>query len=107
LYRFIKLNENILAMPVAMEEDLHLLQSALYIRKAGVQVGTIIRDELIPDHELAISNIQLKEDTHQIKVIEIVVGLSQKIHYSTLSRAKRLGAIRIPGITAWMDKNAR
>jgi NOL1/NOP2/fmu family ribosome biogenesis protein len=27
----------------------------LYIKKAGVKMGTIIRNELIPDHELALS----------------------------------------------------
>jgi NOL1/NOP2/fmu family ribosome biogenesis protein len=29
----------------------------LYIKKAGVKAGSIIRNELIPDHELALSNI--------------------------------------------------
>jgi NOL1/NOP2/fmu family ribosome biogenesis protein len=40
-----------------MENDLAIIQSALYIKKAGVKVGVIIRNELIPAHELALSNI--------------------------------------------------
>ena len=33
------------------------MQSCLYIKKAGVKLGTIIRNELIPDHELAVRTI--------------------------------------------------
>ena len=33
------------------------IQSALYIKKAGVRLGAIIRNELIPHHELALSCI--------------------------------------------------
>ena len=33
----------------------------MYIKKAGVKLGTIIRSELIPDHELALSNMISKE----------------------------------------------
>jgi len=34
-----------------------LIQSSLYIKKAGVRMGAVIRDELIPHHELALSTI--------------------------------------------------
>ncbi len=56
-YSFIKLKERILALPTNIAQELPKFQSALYIKKAGVQLGSIIRNELIPDHELAISNI--------------------------------------------------
>ena len=54
---FIKQNEEIIAMPLHLENDLGIIQSALYIKKTGVKLGTLIRNELIPAHELAVSNI--------------------------------------------------
>ena len=52
-----KQKEEVLAIPLHLENDLSILRSALYIRKAGVKLGTVIRNELIPDHELALSII--------------------------------------------------
>jgi 16S rRNA C967 or C1407 C5-methylase (RsmB/RsmF family)/NOL1/NOP2/fmu family ribosome biogenesis protein len=57
LFSFIKLKEDILAVPFSMEKDILLLQSLLYIRKAGIRIGTVIREELIPDHEFAMSTV--------------------------------------------------
>lgn len=54
---FIKQQDEILALPAETADDLALLRSALYIKKAGIKIGAIIRDELIPAHELAVSNI--------------------------------------------------
>ena len=54
---FIKQNEEVIALPLEFENDLALIQSALYIKKAGVKLGTVIRNELIPHHELALSTI--------------------------------------------------
>ncbi|MBK8786553.1 MAG: RNA methyltransferase [Chitinophagaceae bacterium] len=56
-YFFIKQHEAVIAMPLYLENDLTIIQSALYIKKAGVRLGTIIRNELIPAHDLAVSNI--------------------------------------------------
>ena len=56
-YYFFKQNEEIIALPLAFEKELPIIQSALYIKKAGVRLGTMIRNELIPDHELAVSTI--------------------------------------------------
>ncbi len=54
---YIKQQEEVIAVPIHLERDLADIQSALYIKKAGVKLGTIIRNELIPAHELAISTI--------------------------------------------------
>jgi NOL1/NOP2/sun family putative RNA methylase len=54
---FIKQNDEIIAVPLYLQNDLQILQTALYIKKAGVRMGTVIRNELIPHHELAISTI--------------------------------------------------
>ena len=53
---FIEQNEEVIAMPVHLENDLAKIQSSLYIKKAGVKLGAIIRNALIPAHELAVSN---------------------------------------------------
>ena len=54
---YIKQNEAVIALPLYFENDLAIIQAALYIKKAGVKLGTIIRNELIPAHDLAVSNI--------------------------------------------------
>ena len=54
---FIKQNDEIIAMPVHLQQEWPLLQASLYIKKAGVRMGTVIRNELIPHHELAISTV--------------------------------------------------
>ncbi|MEP7255344.1 MAG: RNA methyltransferase [Ferruginibacter sp.] len=54
---FIKQNEETIAIPIHLEDDLTVIQNSLYIKKAGVKLGTLIRNELIPAHELAMSNI--------------------------------------------------
>ena len=54
---FFKWQEEIIAVPSSILNDIFLLQSALYIKKAGIKIGTIIRNELIPDHEFALSNL--------------------------------------------------
>lgn len=56
-YFFFKQNDEVIAMPKALEDELAAIQNALYIKKAGVKMGAVIRNELIPDHELAVSNI--------------------------------------------------
>ncbi|HTB53127.1 MAG TPA: hypothetical protein VK718_10185 [Ferruginibacter sp.] len=56
-FSFIKLKEEVIAIPSQFEDELATLQSALYIKKAGIKLGTVIRDQLIPDHELALSTI--------------------------------------------------
>ncbi len=56
-FLFIKQKEEVIALPKQLENELAAVQSCLYIKKAGVKLGTIIRNELIPDHELAVSTI--------------------------------------------------
>lgn len=56
-YRFVFWQDEVLAFPASMYETILLLQSVLYLKKAGVKIGSIIRNDLIPDHEWAISCI--------------------------------------------------
>ncbi|MFT3981570.1 MAG: RNA methyltransferase [Ferruginibacter sp.] len=54
-FKFIKWQDEVLAIPAAIYEDLLFLQQNLYIKKAGINMGAIIRDELLPSHELVLS----------------------------------------------------
>jgi len=48
----------IFAFPLSLEKELLGIASAdIYIRKAGVNIGSIAGKELIPDHALAVSNL--------------------------------------------------
>lgn len=49
--------DEVYAFPDSLEDDLLTVQSNLYIRKAGVPVGKIVRDELLPAHELSLSSL--------------------------------------------------
>lgn len=52
-----KQNEIIYAVEKKWMNDISLLQKNFYLRKAGIQTGTIKHEELIPHHELALSTI--------------------------------------------------
>ena len=49
--------ENILAIHKQWSNDVGLLQKNLYLRKAGINVGSIKGNGLVPHHELALSTI--------------------------------------------------
>lgn len=64
---FFRQHEQVIAMPRGMEDDLKLLQASLYIKKAGIRTGAVIRDELVPEHEFAVSTII----SHTVKRFEV------------------------------------
>jgi len=66
-FSFLKLKEEILVFPARQFENLLLLQSTLYLKKAGVNAGTVIRDELVPDHELVMSTI-MSDNIQKVEV---------------------------------------
>ena len=45
------------ALPQILEEDFTLIQGLLYIQYAGTNIGELMRDKLVPDHALAMSNL--------------------------------------------------
>jgi 16S rRNA C967 or C1407 C5-methylase (RsmB/RsmF family)/NOL1/NOP2/fmu family ribosome biogenesis protein len=49
--------DEVYAFPASLEEDLLTLHSNLYIKKAGVPLGKLVRNELLPAHELAVSGL--------------------------------------------------
>ena len=64
---FFNWKDDCIAFPAFVINEIAALQSALYIKKAGVNMGSIIRDELIPSHELAMSDL-LREDINTIEL---------------------------------------
>jgi 16S rRNA C967 or C1407 C5-methylase (RsmB/RsmF family)/NOL1/NOP2/fmu family ribosome biogenesis protein len=56
-----KLSDRLLSIPLQFQEDIKLLISRMYIRKAGISIGKIAGKDLVPDHELALSVIASKE----------------------------------------------
>jgi 16S rRNA C967 or C1407 C5-methylase (RsmB/RsmF family)/NOL1/NOP2/fmu family ribosome biogenesis protein len=54
---FIRHGQDIIIFPAHLMEAFFMVQGRLYIKKAGVNVGEVIRNELIPSHELALSSI--------------------------------------------------
>ena len=68
-YVFIKQHEEIIAIPNALINSLSIIQANLYIKKAGITIGQIIRTDLLPHHQLAISTLPLKN----IEYIEVDV----------------------------------
>lgn len=56
-YSFIKWQDEVLAIPTGMLYDFLYLQSILYLKKGGVAIGTIIRNELVPHHDWAVSSL--------------------------------------------------
>jgi 16S rRNA C967 or C1407 C5-methylase (RsmB/RsmF family)/NOL1/NOP2/fmu family ribosome biogenesis protein len=62
---FLKNNEFVYAIPSNLLGDFSFLQSSLYIKKAGVLLGKIAHGELIPEQQLALSNI-INDDIQSI-----------------------------------------
>jgi 16S rRNA C967 or C1407 C5-methylase (RsmB/RsmF family)/NOL1/NOP2/fmu family ribosome biogenesis protein len=56
LYLF-RHKDDVLAVPQGFEQFMPLLQERLYLRQAGITIGKMARNELIPDHALAMSTI--------------------------------------------------
>lgn len=55
--QLLKHGDSVLALPAALVEKFSIVQAALYLQYAGVTVGTLMRNKLVPDHALAMSNL--------------------------------------------------
>ena len=66
-FSFHRSGDEIIALPATLNDDLPVLQSALYIKKAGTRLGAIIRNELVPAHELALGSVV----SNQVQAIEV------------------------------------
>jgi 16S rRNA C967 or C1407 C5-methylase (RsmB/RsmF family)/NOL1/NOP2/fmu family ribosome biogenesis protein len=70
-----KQKDDIIALPAPLQNEIPVLQSALYIKKAGVTIGKMAGSNLIPDHALAVSSLINKN------VVCIELTLQQAIQY--------------------------
>lgn len=71
-----KVTEDWLAINREHKESLNLLHRYLYIKKSGVRVGKLAGNDLIPDHELALS-LAVNKD----KVLSTELTKTQAIQY--------------------------
>lgn len=51
-----QMDDELFIFPKGRETDLQILRNVLYLKNAGRHVGKIVRNELVPDHGLALSN---------------------------------------------------
>ena len=72
---FFNNKENVHVVNNDFIEDVALLQKNVYVKKAGIKLGEVIREQLIPHHELALSNI-IKKDLQKIDL-----SLEQALQY--------------------------
>jgi 16S rRNA C967 or C1407 C5-methylase (RsmB/RsmF family)/NOL1/NOP2/fmu family ribosome biogenesis protein len=67
-YYFFKVNDDWMAINSQHRDSLNLLQHHLYIKKSGVRIGKLAGRDLIPDHDLALSNIVNKDAVLQTEL---------------------------------------
>lgn len=71
-----KVNDEWLAINHQHKESLEMLQKFLYLKKSGIRIGKLMGNDLIPDHELALSIYINKE-----KVMQTELDRQQAIQY--------------------------
>ena len=74
-FSFISWESQLLAVPTTQLNAIQQLQKHLYIRKAGTLAGSIIRDEWIPDHDMALNPLM------KIEVPKISLNKSDALQY--------------------------
>jgi 16S rRNA C967 or C1407 C5-methylase (RsmB/RsmF family)/NOL1/NOP2/fmu family ribosome biogenesis protein len=55
------MDDELFCFPASLAEDLAVVRDNLYVKKAGIVIGKMIREELLPSHELAVSGIVSKK----------------------------------------------
>ncbi|MDB4999841.1 MAG: hypothetical protein JWR76_918 [Mucilaginibacter sp.] len=75
-FYFFKVNDDWLAINREHKESLNILHRHLYIKKSGVRVGKLAGNDLIPDHELALS-LAINKDA----VLSTPLNKEQAIQY--------------------------
>jgi 16S rRNA C967 or C1407 C5-methylase (RsmB/RsmF family)/NOL1/NOP2/fmu family ribosome biogenesis protein len=95
-----KQGDDIIAIPAAFEMDLVILQSALYIKKAGIKIGKLAGRDFVPDHQLALSSL-IAPDT-----VSIPLNREQAIQYLRRDEVQlSTGAIRGWALVTYQGQN--
>jgi 16S rRNA C967 or C1407 C5-methylase (RsmB/RsmF family)/NOL1/NOP2/fmu family ribosome biogenesis protein len=102
---FLRHEEIIYAVPEKLLADINFLSSKLRVVNCGTRIGEIIKDKLVPDHALALSNIisdkisRLELDYEQaiqyLKKKELVLQTDKKGWTLVTHQGHRLGWINI------------
>ncbi len=95
--QFIKHKDSLIGLP---ETTLVMLQwlEGLYIKKAGIMLGDIIRNEIIPSHALALSNI-VSSSTASIEVsLEEALQYLRKSEWAPQTKLKGWALIKFNSI---------
>ncbi len=64
-FYFFKVNDDWLAINQQHKESLNILHRNLYLKKSGTRIGKLAGNDLIPDHELALSLVINKDAVSQ------------------------------------------
>ena len=70
-----KKEEELFAFDQTYAQELALLSKLLRLRKSGLRMGELIRDEFVPNHELAMSSIQ------SLSLPSVELDLAQSLKY--------------------------
>jgi 16S rRNA C967 or C1407 C5-methylase (RsmB/RsmF family)/NOL1/NOP2/fmu family ribosome biogenesis protein len=88
-FDFIQHNQQTLALPINLKNEmLGILNTSLRIKKFGIDLGQVIREELIPDQALAMSQIPLKKFETLILSKEQAIMYLQKKDFNTSTNLK-------------------
>jgi len=74
-YILFRQHEDIVVLPACFEADIPILQSALYIKKAGITAGKPAHGDLLPDHQLALGTLLAPQ------IVSIPLNKEQAIQY--------------------------
>ena len=66
-YEFVMVGERVHAIPVPLTESFQQLTHHLYLKNAGIFMGTFAKNELIPSHHLALSNV-LSQSVQRLEI---------------------------------------
>ncbi|HET6244746.1 MAG: rRNA methyltransferase [Bacteroidetes bacterium] len=85
-FEFLIINEQLFAIKKTYFENFLQLKGSLYLKSAGLNMGKVIRDELIPSHDLALSveiasdvpfiELDLKQAIDYLRKVDIVLETS-------------------------------
>jgi NOL1/NOP2/fmu family ribosome biogenesis protein len=70
-----KKEEELFAFDQTYAQELALLSKQLRLRKSGLRMGELIREEFVPNHELAMSSIQ------SLSLPSVELDLAQSLKY--------------------------
>jgi 16S rRNA C967 or C1407 C5-methylase (RsmB/RsmF family)/NOL1/NOP2/fmu family ribosome biogenesis protein len=102
---YFSLQEKLFAFPEGLWQDLSFLGSRLYLKKAGVCIGKMAGNELVPSHELALStlsspglpvrDLSLEESLQYLRKEEFPYAMGRKGWTLVRFRQQNLGWVKV------------